>query len=225
MSPSKKYTSVKFGLHPNRTLSITLHRKILTNPHQITKALAAIPNNSTHDHFAIMDATRIVSLNHISMAANHALMRGCSYNSGGLSSSRRGPALDTVVCAAGSTNFGSIMKDYAFDETSKAAAAIAVKSGDGDGDDHDGTEGATTTYDVILLGFDVEETEYEQVMKDVAGLNNPVDEEGMISFFERQRSDLDVTAMIKVFKTTKQEVAMQGLERAVLNRVASKFHT
>lgn len=115
------------------------------------------------------------------------------------------------------------MKDYAFDETSKAAAAIAVKSDDGD--DHDDTAGATTTYDVILLGFDVEESEYEQVMKDVAGLNNPVDEEGMISFFERQRSDLDVTAMIKVFKTTKQEVAMQGLERAVLNRVASKFHT
>lgn len=74
-----------------------------------------------------------------------------------------------------------------------------------------------------MLGFDVKEDEYETVMHDI-GLNKPDDEENMISFFERKRSKDDIVAMTKLFKTTKQEIEMQGLERAVVNRVASKFY-
>jgi len=199
MAQNTKYANVEFGLYPNRKLFITLHKNIDTNPHHITKLLAALPKNSTHDHYAIMDATRIVSLNHINIAATNALMRA--------DKSRRGAALETVVCAAGSTNVGSVLKDYAFDQHSTAASESDSGS----------------TYSVILLGFDVKEDEYETVMHDI-GLNKPDDEENMISFFERKRSKDDIVAMTKLFKTTKQEIEMQGLERAVVNRVASKFY-
>ncbi len=202
MAPNPKYTNSEFGLHPGKKLFITLHKNVNTNPHDMTKALGALPQNDTLHHYAVMDATRIVSLNHINIAANNALMRGLSFGQ-----SKRGIALDTVVCAAGSTNVGSVLKDYAFDKNSKAAT---------DSDSGD-------TYNVIFLGFDVEEDEYEIVMNEI-GLMQPDSEESMISFLERERSNEDVIAMTKIFKTTKEEIDMQGLERAVLHRVASKFH-
>ena len=40
----------------------------------------------------------------------------------------------------------------------------------------------------------------------------------MVAFFGRERSQTEV-----MFKTTKEEVAMQGLEKAIINRVAAKF--
>ena len=115
----------------------------------------------------------------------------------------------TVECAAGSTNVASILKDYAFDEHSKAA-----KEND-------------TGYNIILLGFDVEEEEYNNIMESQElglGLDTPENEEDMKHFFARERSQEDKTALMKVYKITAPEVDMQGMEKAILNRVATKFY-
>ena len=45
----------------------------------------------------------------------------------------------------------------------------------------------------------------------------------MVAFFGRERSQTEVMQLIKMFKITKEEVAMQGLEKAIVNRVAAKF--
>ena len=44
----------------------------------------------------------------------------------------------------------------------------------------------------------------------------------MVAFFGRERSQTEVMQLIKMFKITKEEVAMQGLEKAIINRVAAK---
>ena len=198
-------TTIEFGLHPNKKLFLTLHRKISINPHKITQTLSSLPNNANHAHYALMDATRIISLNHIAVAANSALMRPSQHN---------GAALEVIVHAAGSTNVGAVLKDYAFDAHSKAAAALE--------NDSVGS-GTQSTYDVILLGFDVEEEDYRKIM-DQVGLEKYEEEQDMHSFFERERTREEITRLIKLYKTTKEEVDMQGIERAILNRVASKYH-
>ena len=206
-SSNAKYPCVQFGIHPNRKLILTLHKKIHPNPHALTNIISSLPNNSNYAHYAIMDAERIVSLNHITIAANNALMRLSTNDK-----ITRGAALDTIVCSAGSTNMGSIMKDYAFDQHSKAATS-----------NENDVEGSSSGYNVLLLGFDINEDEYEQVMHEI-GLKDPEDEKSMHCYFERERGNDEITALIKVFKTTREEVEMQGLEKAVLNRVASKFY-
>jgi hypothetical protein len=192
------YLTLHFGLHPDRHLNVSLHRNPKKNPHEISKMIAS---HDSHKRFAIMDATRIISINHVAIAANNALMRLSD-------TEQRGIALDTVICAAGSTNVMSVMKDYAFDHQSDAA-----KKNSCDG------------YNVLLLAFDCKSDGEISNMIKVLGLGGHDSLEDTHSFFSRQRSNDQISTLMKAYKITKEEVDMRhsSLERAIIHRVATKY--
>eukprot|EP01083_Nonionella_stella_P206472 750970_1 len=158
-----------------------------------------------------------MSLDHIAIAANTAMIRMSHYentDNSDKTTKNRGLALETVICAAGSTNVGSIMKDFAFD--ARSSAALSLQNGS-PGDDE---------YTVLLLSYDCSEKEHLEIISQV-DLTAPEKIQDMIQYFDRERGQQEVTALMKVFKVTAQEVGREGssLEKAVLNRVATKFFT
>lgn len=218
--------AIEFGLFSSKKLLLSLHKlkpsptSLSENPHSIVQKLDCLPSNEKHQRISLLDASRIISLDHISIAANTAMIRmshheninGDRINKNG-AINKRGLALETVICAAGSTNVGSIMKDFAFD--AKSNAALSLQNGSF-GDE----------YNVLLLSYDCSEKEHLETISQV-GLTVPEKIEDMIKYFDRKRGQQEVTALMKVFKVTAQEVGRDGssLEKAVLNRVATKFYT
>ena len=102
------------------------------------------------------------------------------------------------------------MREYAFDHHSVAAK-----------DESNLGEG----YDVLFLGL----CESDQEFKDIVTSNQlgiPEDERGLEKYFSRNRNDKELADLMKIYKITKDEVEMcaSSLEKAVLNRVAAKFH-
>ena len=228
---------LKIGLFPDVNVFITLYKNISTNPHILVQRLSSITvdtdtdsgtstsTNGTHDHFAIMDASRIASIDHLAIAVNSALLRtnnaiaSNSTNGNGTSpqmGQKRGRALDTIVCAGGSTNVGAVLKDFGFNESSIAAEEAKRE-----------TE-TQSEYNVVLIGIGTTLEQYIETMTNdqialASSQRQPETIADMVAFFGRERSQTEVMQLIKMFKTTKEEVAMQGLEKAIINRVAAKF--
>ena len=80
-------------------------------------------------------------------------------------------------------------------------------------------------YNVVLIGIGTTLEQYIETMtNDQIALassqrqRTPETIADMVAFFGRERSQTEV-----MFKTTKEEVAMQGLEKAIINRVAAKI--
>lgn len=234
---------LKSGLFPSVNVFFTLHKNISTNPYILTQRLSSTivansngnSSNGTFDHYAIIDAARITSLEHLAVAVNAALLRsngqGKANNGNNESNNnsnntrsgtshqimgqKRGRALDAIVCAGGSTNVASVLKDFAFNQDSIAAQEAKTET--------------KSEYNVVLIGIDVTLEQYADFMMNVdlglaSSQRQPEKIEDMVGFFERERSKEEVTRLIKVFKTTKEEVDMQGLQKAIINRVASKFY-
>ena len=228
---------LKSGLFPDVNVFLTLHKNISTNPHILVQRLSSITvdtdtdsgtstsTNGTHDHFAIMDASRIASIDHLAIAVNSALLRTnnafASNSTNGNGSSpqmgqKRGRALDTIVCAGGSTNVGAVLKEFGFNESSIAAEETKRE-----------TE-TQSEYNVVLIGIGTTLEQYIETMTNdqialASSQRQPETIADMVAFFGRERSQTEVMQLIKMFKTTKEEVAMQGLEKAIINRVAAKF--
>jgi len=230
-----KIVHLKSGLFPDVNVFLTLHKNISTNPHILTQRLSSITidtdsgtrtsTNGTHDHFAIMDASRIASIDHLAIAVNSALLRTVNSASNSTNGNRtspqmgqkRGRALDTIVCAGGSTNVGAVLKDFAFSESSTAAEEAKIEAE------------TRSEYNVVLIGIGTTLEQYmDTMMNDHIALassqHQPETIADMVAFFGRERSKEEVMQLIKIFKTTKEEVAMQGLEKAIINRVAAKFY-
>ncbi len=217
---------IELGLFPSSKLLVSLHKIVSgtdttsINPHSVVQALDALPSNQRHDTFSLMDASRIMSLDHIAVAANSALIRQLHFesyakdnedsNSEEKAVKSRGLALETVVCAAGSTNVGSIMKDYAFDTKWNEA----------------NNSGGGRDFHVLLFGYNVTEEEHIEAITKV-GLSNPESTEYMMEYFSRSRGDDEIKTLTKVYKLGKEEVSKErsSLEKAILNRVATKFYT
>lgn len=227
VSPTAHIVTLKFALHSNRNLRLSLHTHVSTNPHIISTRTAALPaNNDSGDRFAVIDAKRVVGITHLGTAANSAFLRlnSCDRSSSAASTvagdasqvgrKRRGAALETVLCAGGSTNVGSVLKDFAFDRNSMAASD-AEKS----------PESTERRYDVLFLGYDCEtDEEFIDVLSSV-GLDPPVDECQWKAYFERDRDDKELREIAKLFKISPEELIMDdfSLEKSVLNRVAVKY--
>jgi len=126
---------ILFSLHPERTLQVALLKEVV-NPVGVAEASAKFSHREglvgDTGRFAIIAANRIMSLDHISVAANSALFReigrkarhrsqtsdtGTSNEGKGQASGQkewRGIALDTVFAAAGSLNETTVLKEYGF---------------------------------------------------------------------------------------------------------------
>lgn len=202
-------TKINFALHANVTLRVSLHKSIQANPHQIVTKLLALSGNESSEKFAILDAKSIVSLNQIAVGANSALMRHFQFELKN-GSCNRGVALETILCCAGSTNTGSVMKEYAFDQHSVAAKDESNLGGG---------------YDVLFLGYCESDEEFKDITTSMQ-LGVPENESGIEKYFSRNRNDKELADLMKIYKITKDEIEMCGssLEKAVLNRVAAKFH-
>jgi hypothetical protein len=110
---------------------------------------------------------------------------------------------------------GAVLKEFGFNESSIAAEEAKTT-----------TETETqAVYNVVLIGIGTTLEQYIETMtNDQIALassqrqRTPETIADMVAFFGRERSQTEV-----MFKTTKEEVAMQGLEKAIINRVAAKF--
>ena len=206
-------TTIQFALHPTVTLRVTLHRSIHANPHQVVNKLLDLPENTNSEKFAIFDATRIISLDQIAVAANSALLRQFQFQQKN-GSCGRGLALETILCCAGSTNTGSVLKDYAFDKHS-----IAASQSERTNESHD------EKFDVLCIGYCSSDQEFEDVVSTL-GLSDPEPTHQINEFLSRTRTDKEIQDLMKVYKITNQEVDTIGssLEKAINNRVAAKFH-
>eukprot|EP00551_Chaetoceros_affinis_P006884 CAMPEP_0203681288 /NCGR_PEP_ID=MMETSP0090-20130426/42261_1 /ASSEMBLY_ACC=CAM_ASM_001088 /TAXON_ID=426623 /ORGANISM="Chaetoceros affinis, Strain CCMP159" /LENGTH=213 /DNA_ID=CAMNT_0050549715 /DNA_START=214 /DNA_END=855 /DNA_ORIENTATION=+ len=129
----------------------------------------------------------------------------------------RGLVLETILCCAGSTNTASVLRDYAFDKHSEAAAKLETLSSSDDDD---------ARYDIFVLGYCETDEEFEHVItNEILNLSPAEDHIGIESYFQREKSEKEINDLLKVYKLTKDEVVMCGssLEKAVCNRVAAKF--
>lgn len=267
ISPSSKLhiATLKFALYPKRTLRVSLHTCISTNPHEIFNRIEALSsNNGKGDQYAILDAVPLISLTQVGIAANSALLRLSRYtditptinNVGQMHDGRlvndaldplkrknaaaeekelkndekkqsgksqqhikrrRGPALETIICIGGSTNPASVLKDFAFDKNSAAAATLQNPPLSPSADQR--------TYDVLFIGYDCEsDLEFENVLLKV-GLDKPADESVWNTYFARKRNEQEMQEIAKIYKLTPDEVRRGDLESAILNRVATKYNT
>lgn len=199
---------LKCGLFPDTNIFLSFFKDASINSYQVNKTLSSVPTNENYDHYAILNASRITSVEHIAVAINSSLMRFSAFKDSDTKQSNfRGRALDSVVCCAGTTHTGTAMKDYALsDETSDN----------------------TGVYDIILIGIDITLEQFTNTLSSVNGFNSCLDtlvlRSDVADILGRERSAEEVTKIIKLYKTTKEEVAMQGLAKAVINRVSSKYY-
>ena len=224
-------TTLTFGLFPDTNLKVGLFLSSPKAPQELTSQLAALDNatSSIGERYALLDATRIISLNHLGIAANSALVRLKNFRlmqedeeekisqdeskEQGDAKKRkaRGIAIDTIICCGGSTNVQSVMKDFAFIPPPTTPPE----------------EG--TTYNYILLGYNCSsDDEFLKVAQDT-GLTSSTSistNDEMNSFFARERTMQETKDLMKVYKLTSFEVEMKSssLEEAIMNRVATKFY-
>lgn len=241
-SSSSSVIKLTFALHPNRTLRLSLHANVSNAPVIASKALAYDRGDAqgVRGRFAIMNAGRIVSTTHMAVAANTALLRTYhrsgtgTTNEGTLSSSSsssgrrneqstmtgRGIALETIICAAGTTHAGNALRDYAF-QTNDAATTTT--------NDNDpqttvsSCDSSQAHHTILALAYDChDDYEYQTFLQSV-GLSQPQ----MIpdEYFQRARTSEETQDLMKTYKFTKEEMSMDGssLEQAVLSRVATKY--
>jgi len=220
-----------FSLHPSTNLRISFHTKI-ENPHDIANTVLSMKENLgdgsiTGEKFILLNSKLIVSMDHIGIAANSALIRfentmlRSVEDTGDQSTTehrttrqkkRRGVAIETVVCAGGSTNVGIVLREFAFDCGQSNASHVSgsqVESG--------------VSASLFALGFDCkDDEEYVQFLGKVGlGPPEPIDD-----YIERNRTEKEMEDIRRTFKLTDEEIEMNGssLKNAVLTRIASKYH-
>ena len=222
-------TTLTFGLFPDTNLKVGLFASASQTPQELTSQLSTL--DSVGERFALLDATRIISLNHVGIAANSALLRlknfrllqeeeEASSNTPAESKEgeevkkrkRRGIATETIVCCGGSTNIQSVLKDFGF-----VPPPVNPPKEDG-----------TITNNYILLGYNCSsDEEFFKVAHDIGFTRTAVStKDDMNAFFSRKRSIQETKDLIKVYKLTTKEIEMNSssLEKAIINRVASKFY-
>ena len=67
--------NLKCGLFPGTNIFMSLFKDVSINPVSVNKTLSSIPTNENYDHYAILNANRITSVEHIAVAINSSLMR------------------------------------------------------------------------------------------------------------------------------------------------------
>ena len=232
MKDENDVTTLTFGLFPNVNLKVCLFTSDSLTPKELTSKLseinvkdASVSSSETStaselqdlgDRFALLDATRVVSMDQVSIAANSALIRLKNFqllqedeqaNTDRPSDNQRprrgrGVALETIICCGGSTNTQSVLKDFAFAESNSDS---------------------TVLYNYLFLGYNCESDEEFLEVAHSIGLKAPSNQAEIDTFFSRFDS-MEEKALMKIYKLTSQEIAMDSLEKAVLNRIASKFY-
>jgi len=232
-------TVISFGLHARRSLRMTLHKRI-TNPYITSERALSFGDfgqagtgelpQIQGSRFAVMDAHRVVSSSHIAVAASSALLRMEKWEASikmrdddeKFVLSRRGVALETVLCASGSTHVANAMRTYAFHSTDKSSPSSSA-SGAATGKEIS-RDNNQTSFDVLVLGFDCTDNEYKEFLNEL-GLDSGTSKDEMERYLTRDRLQSEIQDLMKIYKITKEEMEMEGssLERAVITRVASKF--
>ena len=181
--------------------------------------------------FAIMDADRVVSLQHIAVAGNIALARcarweaqGSDQEQGGDGSNnnnnnnnnRRGIGQETVICAAGTSHAGYALRDNGFFDVAPASETEQKKK-------QQQAKATTFSFTILAIGFDCkDDAEYDKFLADMQlGGCQP----NMEEYFGRERNKQELAALLKSFKVSPNEAEMDGssLEHAIITRIATKF--
>uniref|UniRef100_A0A7S2A682 Uncharacterized protein n=1 Tax=Trieres chinensis TaxID=1514140 RepID=A0A7S2A682_TRICV len=219
--------SITLGLHPGHSLRVSIHKDVC-DPYTISEQATSFGRTTKEGEdratardgrFAVMDARRILSLSHIAVAANSALLRIEKFKAkkrnqdGDLKKSfSRGIALETIVCASGTSHVGSALRDYAFQQ-------------DANESNKSSTGRSSKRFTLIAIGYDCPgEAEYASFLSNI-GLDDGLSKEEMEIYFSRSRDDCELKDIMKAFKITKEEVEMEdsSLEKAVITKIASKF--
>eukprot|EP00563_Minutocellus_polymorphus_P019463 CAMPEP_0197727114 /NCGR_PEP_ID=MMETSP1434-20131217/18519_1 /TAXON_ID=265543 /ORGANISM="Minutocellus polymorphus, Strain CCMP3303" /LENGTH=206 /DNA_ID=CAMNT_0043313219 /DNA_START=167 /DNA_END=784 /DNA_ORIENTATION=+ len=185
--------------------------------------------------FAIMDAGRVVSLQHIAVAGNIALARSArweahaqaqaqaqgSFEQGGggaNSNNRRGIGQETVICSAGTSHAGYALRDYGFFDVASASETEKKQK-----EKQQDAMAKASSFTILAIGFDCkDDAEYDKFLAD---MNLADGQPNMGQYFGRPRSKQELAGLLKSFKVSQNEVDMHGssLEHAIITRIATKF--
>ena len=238
MPPDTGIATLSFGLHPGRSLRCSLHTGLSESA---CRALAEKAmkydvteggESTAFGRFAIMDADRVVSLNHIAVAANIALARcarweaqGSDQQHGGHGSNnnnnnRRGIGQEAVICAAGTSHAGYALRDYGFFDV---APASETEQKNKQKKKQQQAKATTSSFAILAIGFDCkDDAEYGKFLAD---MELDYGQTNMAEYFGRERSEQELVALLKSFKVSPNEVEMDGSsqEHAIITRIATKF--
>jgi hypothetical protein len=199
-------STLTFGLFPERTLRVSLH--FVNDVTPLLVASSSSTSSGGGDKFAICRANRVISLQHVAVAANAALLRRRQRDAS--VPNKQSAAMETILCLAGSTNTSSIFQDYTF---------VVNNHNNNDTNNPPPTDKPCA---ILVLGFDCADTDEYHSFLQTTGLTKepPTCPE---TYFERERTQDETNDLMKVYKLSKQEIDMSSLEEAVLTRVATKY--
>ena len=206
----KKESSIRlsFDLFPNESLQIQLLTNV-SDPYSMSNDMTSFPPSN----FALLNAERIVSVGHIAAAANHALLRHQSFmikNSAAKNENKdtnvRGLAIETIICAGGSSHVGNVLRDFAFLEKYN----------------NEGMESKSFT--VIVLAWNCSEEKMTEYVNSIISRGNG--SLAPLSYLSRERNEDELKDIIKNFKLTKEDIYTESssLDLAIITRIATKFN-
>jgi hypothetical protein len=227
---SDTIATLTFGLHPGRNLRCSLHADISEST---CRALAERALNydaaddksaSSFGRYAIMDADRVVSLQHIAVAGNIALARCARWEAQDVNitnnsnNNRRGIGQEAVICAAGTSHTGYALRDYGFFDVAPASEPEKKQK-----QMQQDAKARASSFTILAIGWDCEgDADYEKFLEDMGLADGRTD---MRQYFGRPRSKQELAGLLKAFKVSQNEVDMDGssLEHAIITRIATKF--
>lgn len=210
--------NLSFGLFPSSTLRLRLISVPTSNKNN-TNPLSKLFQELDDKRFSFLDAHRIIGISHVATAANLALMRRSQREQkieSGSDDNKKGIAFETVLCLAGSTHVGNILRDYAFQSSSN----------DKNNKNKNNIENTT----ILVLGYDCTKSEMDEfisnkILSSVGSSTQLNQRQKFLSYLDRTRTEEEKKDIMKLFKLTKEEIDMSSLEQAVVNKVGTKYIT
>eukprot|EP00559_Dactyliosolen_fragilissimus_P006104 CAMPEP_0184867714 /NCGR_PEP_ID=MMETSP0580-20130426/27491_1 /TAXON_ID=1118495 /ORGANISM="Dactyliosolen fragilissimus" /LENGTH=143 /DNA_ID=CAMNT_0027368141 /DNA_START=232 /DNA_END=663 /DNA_ORIENTATION=- len=126
----------------------------------------------------------------------------------------KGIALDTIICAGGSSNVGSVLRDYAFESSTTNTS-----------NNNANHKNAEKKYMVLAIGHNISNEEFISSCENI-GIGKFLPKDETLDYFSRQRNMNEKKSLMKAYKITKEELLLDdsSFENAVIARIASKFH-
>jgi len=214
--------NLSFGLFSSSTLRLRLI-SVPTSNENNTNPLSKLFQELDDKRFSFLDAHRIIGISHVATAANLALMRRSQREQkieSGSDDNKKGIAFETVLCLAGSTHVGNILRDYAFQSSSND------KNNKNKNKNKNNIENTT----ILVLGYDCTKSEMDEfisnkILSSVDSSTELNQCQKFLSYLDRTRTEEEKKDIMKLFKLTKEEIDMSSLEQAVVNKVGTKYIT
>jgi len=220
--------TIQFALYPDTCLRLALFHNI---PIPSSTLNTIQQNHELRDRLTILDASNVVSLRHMAIAANVALQRNHDVNTSSIEDrinqdfkdgqpSRNGVSIikEILACLGGGTHVQHAIADFLFEQVDNSWRQDEMKID------------CDKLYSVIVLGINFSSPEvFASKLHHLSfALDKAESISSMVGYFSRIRSELEIQALCRIYKLNIKEIPMnnhESLENAIITRIATKFYT